>query len=51
MDKFTVWFTNREPISIKQNSSIKKCIRKYMPVSIAVMMWGDLELDNCEYLH
>jgi len=51
MDKFTVWFTNRELIFIKQNLSIKKCVRKHMPVLIAAMMWGDLKLDNYEYLY
>jgi len=27
--------------------SIKDCVRKYLPSSITVMMWGDPELETC----
>ena len=47
VDKFTVRFANREPILTEHNMSIKDCARKYLPSSIAVMMWGDPELDTC----
>jgi len=47
VDKFIVRFVNGEPISTEHNMSIKDCIRKYLPSSIAVMMWGDLELETC----
>jgi len=38
VDKFTVRFANREPIPMEHNMSIKDCVRKYLPSSIAVMM-------------
>jgi len=47
VDKFTIRFANREPIPTEHNMSIKDCIRKYLPSSIAVMMWGDPELETC----
>ena len=47
IDKFTVRFTNGEPIPTEHNISIKDCVRKYLPSSIAVMMWGDPELETC----
>ena len=42
-----VRFTNREPIPMEHNISIKDYIRKYLPSSIAVMMQKDLELETC----
>jgi len=47
VDKFRVRFTNGEPISTEHNMSIKDCIRKYLSFSIAVMIWGDPELETC----
>jgi len=47
VDKFTVRFANGEPIPIEHNMSIKDCVRKYLPSSIAVMIWGDPELEIC----
>jgi len=47
VDKFTVRFANGEPIPIEHNMSIKDCVQKYLPSSIAVMMWGDPELETC----
>jgi len=47
VDKFTVRFANRKSIPTEHNMSIKDCIRKYLLSSIAVMMWGDLELETC----
>jgi len=47
VDKFMVRFTNGEPIPMEHNISIKDCIRKHLPSSIAVMMWGDPELETC----
>jgi len=47
VDKFTVRFANGEPIPTEHNMSIKDCVRKYLPSSIAVMMWGDPELETC----
>jgi len=47
VDKFTVRFANGEPILIDHNMSIKDCVRKYLPFSITVMMWGDPELETC----
>jgi len=47
VDKFTVRFANGEPIPTEHNISIKDCVRKYLPSSIVVMMWGDLELETC----
>jgi len=32
VDKFMVRFTNREPIPIEHNMSIKNCIRKHLPL-------------------
>ena len=47
VDKFMVRFTNREPIPMEHNMSIKDYVRKYLPLSIVVMMWGDPELEMC----
>jgi len=47
VDKFTVRFANKEPIPMEHNMSIKDCVRKHLPSSIAVMMWGDPELETC----
>jgi len=47
VDKFTVRFANGEPIPMEHNMSIKDCVRKHLPSSIAVMIWGDLELETC----
>jgi len=47
VDKFTVRFANGEPIPMEYNMSIKDCIRKHLSSSIAVMMWGDPELETC----
>jgi len=38
VDKFTVRFANGEPIPTEYNMSIKNCVWKYLPSSIAVMM-------------
>ena len=38
VNKFTVRFTNREPISMKHNMSIKDCIRKYLSLLIVVII-------------
>jgi len=46
VDKFTVRFANGEPIPTEHNISIKDCVRKYLPSSIAVMMWGNPELET-----
>jgi len=46
VDKFTVRFANGEPILPEHNMSIKDCVRKYLLSSIAVMMWGDPELET-----
>jgi len=47
VDKFTVRFTNGELIPIEHNMFIKNYVRKHLPLSIAVIMWGDLELKTC----
>ena len=47
VDKFTVRFANGEPISMEHNMFIKDCVRKHLPLSIAVMMWEDPELETC----
>jgi len=47
VDKFTVRFANGEPIPMEHNMSIRDCVRKHLPLSIAVMMWGDPELETC----
>ena len=47
VDKFTVRFTNGELISTKHNMSIKKYIRKYLLLSIVVIIQKDLELETC----
>jgi len=47
VDKFMVRFANGEPIPIEHNMSIKNCVWKYFLSSIAVMMWGDPELETC----
>jgi len=47
VDKFTVRFANGEPIPTEHNMFIKDCVRKYLLSSIAVMMWGDPELETC----
>jgi len=47
VDKFTVRFANGESIPTEYNMSIKDCVRKYLPSLIAVMMWGDPELETC----
>jgi len=47
VDKFMVRFANGEPIPMEHNMFIKDCVRKHLPSSIAVMMWGDPELETC----
>jgi len=47
VDKFTIRFAKEEPIPTEHNMSIKDCVRKYQPSSIAVMMWGNPELEIC----
>jgi len=47
VDKFMVRFANGEPIPMEHNMSIKDCVRKHLPSSIAVMMWGDPGLETC----
>jgi len=47
VDKFMVRFTNEEPIPMEYNMFIKDCVRKHLPSSIAVMIWGDPELETC----
>jgi len=47
VDKFTVRFANGEPIPIEHNMSIKNRVRKHLPSLIAVMIWGDPELETC----
>ena len=47
VDKFTIRFANEESIPTEHNMSIKNYIRKYLPSSIAVMMWGNPELETC----
>jgi len=47
VDKFTVRFVNGKPIPMEHNMSIKDCVRKHLPSSIAVMMWEDPELETC----
>jgi len=32
---------------MEHNMSIKDCVRKHLPSLIAVMMWGDPELETC----
>jgi len=45
VDKFTIRFVNGEPIPTEHNMSIKDYVRKYLPSSITVIMWGDPELE------
>jgi len=47
VDKFTVKFAHGEPIPIEHNMSIKDCVKKHLPSSVTVIMWGDLELETC----
>jgi len=47
VDKFTVRFANEEPIPMEHNMSIKDCVRKHLPLLIAIIMWGDPELETC----
>jgi len=47
VDKFMVRFANGEPIPMEHNMSIKDCVRKHLPSSIAVIIWGDPELETC----
>jgi len=46
VDKFMVRFANGEPIPMEHNMSIKNCVRKHLLSSIAVMMWGNPELET-----
>jgi len=47
VDKFMVKFANGESIPTEHNMSIKDCVRKYLLSLIAIMMWGDPELETC----
>jgi len=38
VDKFTVRFANGEPILMEHNMTIKDCVRKHLPSSIAMMI-------------
>lgn len=44
--KFTIRFANGEPILMEHNISIKEYVRKYLPSLIAVMIWGNPELET-----
>jgi len=47
VNKFIVRLANEEPNPMEHNMSIKDYVRKYLLLSIAVMIWGDLELETC----
>ena len=46
VDKFTVRFANRKPISTEYNISIKNYVRKYLLFSIVIIIWGNPK-DTC----
>jgi len=45
VDGFTVRFANREPILIGPNLFIRKCIKKHLPLSVAVMLMSNPDPD------
>jgi len=50
VDGFTVRFANGEPIPTDPNISIQDCVKKHLPLSVAVMLMGDLDPELSEFL-
>ena len=50
VDGFTVRFANGEPILTDPNMSIRDCVKKHLPSSVAVMLMGDLDPELSEFL-
>jgi len=50
VDGFAVRFANGEPILTDPNMSIRYCIKKNLPSSVAVMLMGDPDPELSEFL-
>ena len=50
VDGFAVRFANGEPILTDPNMSIRDCIKKNLPSSVAVMLMGDPDPELSEFL-
>jgi len=50
VDGFTVRFANGEPIPTDPNMSIRDCIKKHLPSSVAVMLMRDPNPELSEFL-
>ena len=50
VDGFTVRFANGEPIPTDPNMSIRDCIKKHLPSSVAVMLMGDPDPELSKFL-
>jgi len=51
LDDFTIRFANGELILMDPNLSIRECIKKHLPLSVAVMLISDLDLELAEFLN
>jgi len=49
VDRFTVRFTNGEPIPTDSIMSIWNCVKKHLPSSVAVMFMGDPDPEYNNY--
>jgi len=50
VDSFTIRFANGDPIPTDPNLSIRECIKKHLPSSVAVMLMSDLDPELAEFL-
>jgi len=50
VDGFTVRFANGDPIPMDPNLSIRECVKKHLPSSMAVMLMSDLDPELAEFL-
>jgi len=50
VDGFTVRFANGDPIPVDPNLFIRKCIKKHLLSSVAVILMSDPDLELAEFL-
>jgi len=48
---FTIRFANRDPIPTDPNLSIRECIKKHLPLSVAVMLMSNPDPELAEFLN
>jgi len=50
VDGFTIKFANRDPIPMDPNLSIRECVKKHLPSSVAVMLMSNPDPELAEFL-